>query len=110
MAQHWREQVGYDLYPVLRLILPQKDRERAIYGLKEKNLAKAYIKLIPLGSKDPDAIQLLNWKKPSDRYVRNFHYSYKGAATQANIFDDSEIFWRFPSRPIRSRQQAVFCD
>lgn len=65
---HWRKQVGYDLYPVLRLILPQKDRERAIYGLKEKNLAKAYIKLIPLGSKDPDAIQLLNWKKPSDRY------------------------------------------
>ena len=50
---------------MLRLLLPQKDRERAIYGLKEKNIAKIYIKMIPLGPKDPDAIRLLDWKKPS---------------------------------------------
>ena len=50
---------------MLRLLLPQNDRERAIYGLKEKNIAKMYIKLIPLGPKDPDAIRLLDWKKPS---------------------------------------------
>ena len=50
---------------MLRLLLPQKDRERAIYGLKEKNIAKTYIKLIPLGPKDPDALRLLDWKKPS---------------------------------------------
>ncbi|KAN0115590.1 ATP dependent DNA ligase domain containing protein [Russula decolorans] len=62
---HWRKEVGHDLYPVLRLLLPQKDRERAIYGLKEKNIAKTYIKLIPLGPKDPDAIRLLDWKRPS---------------------------------------------
>ncbi|KAG6866563.1 DNA ligase (ATP) [Blastosporella zonata] len=67
---HWRNEKGFDLYPVLRLILPQKDRERAVYGLKEKNLAKLYIKLIPLGMKDPDAIRLLNWKKPTEREVR----------------------------------------
>lgn len=64
---HWREEIGHDLYPVLRLILPQKDRERAVYGLKEKNLAKTYIKLIPLGIRDPDAIRLLNWKKPTEK-------------------------------------------
>jgi len=50
----------------------QKDRERAVYGLKEKNLAKIYIKLIPLGMRDPDAIRLLNWKKPIEREVRRF--------------------------------------
>ncbi|KAI3619578.1 dna ligase iv [Moniliophthora roreri] len=69
---HWREEVGNDLYPVLRLILPQaritkKDRERAVYGLKEKNLAKTYIKLIPLQRQDPDAQRLMNWKKPDER-------------------------------------------
>ncbi|KXN86594.1 DNA ligase 4 [Leucoagaricus sp. SymC.cos] len=64
---HWRQEKGYDLYPVLRLLLPQKDRERAVYGLKEKNLAKTYIKLIPLRMRDPDAIRMLNWKKPTDR-------------------------------------------
>ncbi|KIJ65132.1 hypothetical protein HYDPIDRAFT_89015 [Hydnomerulius pinastri MD-312] len=63
---HWRDDVGHDLYSVLRLILPQAHRERAVYGLKEKNLAKTYIKLIPLGMRDPDAIRLLNWKKPSN--------------------------------------------
>ncbi|KAI0322809.1 DNA ligase 4 [Amylostereum chailletii] len=65
--EHWRGQVGPDLYPVLRLVLPHKDRERVTYGLKEKNLAKAYIKLIPLGPKDPDAIRLLNWKRPTEQ-------------------------------------------
>jgi len=50
----------------------QKDRERAVYGLKEKNIAKIYIKLIPLGMRDPDAVRLLNWKKPIDREVRRF--------------------------------------
>jgi len=50
----------------------QKDRERAVYGLKEKNLAKTYIKLIPLGMRDPDAIRLLNWKKPTERDVHLF--------------------------------------
>ncbi|KAI5121896.1 hypothetical protein M0805_001100 [Coniferiporia weirii] len=64
---NWREDVGKDLYPVLRLLLPQKDRERSVYGLKEKNLAKAYIKLIPLGMKDPDAVRLLNWKRPTEK-------------------------------------------
>jgi len=50
----------------------QKDRERAVYGLKEKNIAKIYIKLIPLGVRDPDAVRLLNWKKPIDREVQRF--------------------------------------
>jgi DNA ligase-4 len=69
-SQNWRKDVGYDLYPVLRLMLPHKDRERTMYGLKEKNLAKTYIKLIPLGNKDPDAIRLLNWKRPTEKEVR----------------------------------------
>ncbi|KAI0766955.1 DNA ligase 4 [Trametes elegans] len=64
---HWRQEIGYDLFPVLRLILPQKDRQRAVYGLKEKNLAKAYIKVISLGRNNPDAIRLLNWKRPTER-------------------------------------------
>jgi DNA ligase-4 len=41
-----------------------------MYGLKEKALAKAYIKLIPLQMKDPDAIRLLNWKRPAEKEVR----------------------------------------
>ncbi|KAJ2930609.1 hypothetical protein H1R20_g6480, partial [Candolleomyces eurysporus] len=64
---HWRQEKGDDLYPVLRLLLPQKDRERPVYGLKEKNLAKIFIKLIGLGMRDPDAVRLLNWKEPTEK-------------------------------------------
>ncbi|KAJ3982001.1 DNA ligase 4 [Lentinula detonsa] len=63
---HWRSEVGDDLFPVLRLILPQKDRDRAVYGLKEKNLAKIYIKLIPLNKNHDDAKRLTDWKKPQN--------------------------------------------
>lgn len=38
-----------------------------MYGLKEKNLARTYIKLIPLGMRDPDALRLLHWKKPVEK-------------------------------------------
>ncbi|KAI9453421.1 DNA ligase 4 [Lactarius psammicola] len=88
----WRREVGYDLYPVLRLLLPQKDRERAIYGLKEKNIAKMYIKLIPLGPKDPDAIRLLEWKKPSgpDRSSGDFPtVFYEVVAKRSSIIEGS---------------------
>ncbi|CAK5273980.1 unnamed protein product [Mycena citricolor] len=44
-----------------------KDRERATYGLKEKTLARTYIKLIPLNKNDNDAHRLLNWKRPTER-------------------------------------------
>lgn len=56
---------------MLRLL--QKDRERAVYGLKEKALAKIYIKLIPLQRQDQDAIRLLNWKKPTEKEVRTLY-------------------------------------
>ncbi|KAI9440740.1 ATP dependent DNA ligase domain-containing protein [Lactarius indigo] len=88
----WRAEVGYDLYPVLRLLLPQKDRERAIYGLKEKNIAKMYIKLIPLGPKDPDAIRLLDWKKPSepDRSSGDFPtVFYEVVAKRSSVIEGS---------------------
>lgn len=88
----WRREVGHDLYPVLRLLLPQKDRERAIYGLKEKNIAKMYIKLIPLGPKDPDAIRLLEWKKPSgpDRSSGDFPtVFYEVVAKRSSVIEGS---------------------
>lgn len=60
----------FHVSPIIYVHKLQKDRERSTYGLKEKNLAKTYIKLIPLGMRDPDAIRLLNWKKPTERSVR----------------------------------------
>lgn len=60
----WRKEVGNDLHPALRLIIPERDRERAMYGLKEKNIAKLIIRLMKIDKNSDDALNLLNWKLP----------------------------------------------
>jgi len=60
----WRVEVGHDFYPALRLIVPDKDRDRPMYGLKETAIAKLLIKLLKIGPKTEDALSLLKWKLP----------------------------------------------
>ena len=74
----------------------KKDRERAVYGLKEKNLARTYIKLIPLGMKDADAVRLLNWKKPTEKDVRLPPIIILSAATMLLL----EIGWGLSNRTL----------
>ncbi|XP_069681895.1 DNA ligase 4-like isoform X2 [Periplaneta americana] len=51
-------------YPILRLLLPQLDRERGAYGVKEHNLAKIYIRVLGLPKDGHDATKLLNFRAP----------------------------------------------
>ncbi|KIX08569.1 uncharacterized protein Z518_03225 [Rhinocladiella mackenziei CBS 650.93] len=60
----WRSQVGEDFYPAMRLIIPDKDRDRGVYGLKEKVLAKLLVKIMKIDKRSEDALSLLNWKLP----------------------------------------------
>ena len=64
----WRNKVGNDFYPAMRLIIPEKDRDRAMYGLKEKAIAKVLIKLTKISKDSEDAKQMLNWKLPGQLY------------------------------------------
>lgn len=75
---NWRKQVGNDFYPAMRLIIPEKDRDRAMYGLKEKAIAKVLIKLTRIGKDSDDAKHMLNWKVPGQLH--------KGAASTAGDF------------------------
>ncbi|PYH83891.1 ATP-dependent DNA ligase [Aspergillus uvarum CBS 121591] len=61
---HWRQTVGDDIYPAFRLILPDKDRDRAMYGLKEKAIGKMLVKILKIDKNSEDAVGLLNWKLP----------------------------------------------
>ncbi|TAQ90236.1 hypothetical protein B7494_g1438 [Chlorociboria aeruginascens] len=61
----WRNEVGNDVYPALRLIIPEKDRDRAMYGLKEKAIGKLIVKLLNLHQGSDDGFNLLNWKLPA---------------------------------------------
>ncbi|KAL8999344.1 MAG: hypothetical protein Q9169_001770 [Polycauliona sp. 2 TL-2023] len=61
----WRLEVGNDIFPAFRLVLPEKDRERPMYGLKEKIIAKLLIKVMKINKDSEDGYNLLNWKQPA---------------------------------------------
>lgn len=60
----WRTEVGSDFYPALRLILPDKDRDRGVYGLKENTIGKLLVKLMKIDKNSEDGYNLLHWKLP----------------------------------------------
>ncbi|XP_006894678.1 PREDICTED: DNA ligase 4 [Elephantulus edwardii] len=60
-----QKDVTDSFYPAMRLILPQLERERMAYGIKETMLAKLYIELLNLPREGKDALKLLNYRAPT---------------------------------------------
>lgn len=60
----WRKEVGNDIYPAFRLIVPEKDRDRPMYGLKEKTIGKLLVRMMRIDKNSEDGFNLLNWKLP----------------------------------------------
>ncbi|ODN88085.1 hypothetical protein L198_06844 [Cryptococcus wingfieldii CBS 7118] len=60
----WRQNVGNDLYPLIRLLIPDKDRERPNYNLKEAALANAYIEALGLEKHSEAGDSMIHWKQP----------------------------------------------
>ncbi|XP_061352685.1 DNA ligase 4 [Gastrolobium bilobum] len=50
-------------FPAIRLILPNLDRERGSYGLKESVLATSLIDALGMSKDSDDALRLINWRK-----------------------------------------------
>ncbi|XP_058175739.1 DNA ligase 4-like [Anopheles ziemanni] len=48
------------IYPVLRLLVPELDRERKSYGLRDKMLGEGYVRALSLDRKSDEAIRLLS--------------------------------------------------
>lgn len=44
--QRWRNQVGPDIYPAFRLVMPDRDKDRPMYGLKEASLGKMLVAVL----------------------------------------------------------------
>jgi DNA ligase 4 len=44
--QRWRNEVGPDIYPAFRLIMPDRDKDRPMYGLKEASLGKMLVTVL----------------------------------------------------------------
>ncbi|KAF1962255.1 DNA ligase 4 [Byssothecium circinans] len=89
----WRKAVGNDFYPAMRLMIPEKDRDRAMYGLKEKAIAKIIIKITKIDKDSDDAKQMVNWKLPGQLH--------KAATSTAGDFA-GRCYEVLSKRPIRS--------
>ncbi len=61
----WKSLSGNDYYPFMRLLLPQLDKERMTYGLKESKIAKYLIEILCIKQNSEDALRLKKWKDPS---------------------------------------------
>jgi DNA ligase-4 len=48
----------------MRLILPDKDRDRGVYGLKENSIGKLLVKVMKIDKNSPDGYALMHWKLP----------------------------------------------
>jgi len=74
----WRKEVGDDIHPAFRLIIPEKDRERAMYGLKEKSIGKLLIRVMKINKDSEDGYNLLNWKQPGQTTVSRMAGDFAG--------------------------------
>ncbi|CAK7236882.1 DNA ligase (ATP) [Sporothrix bragantina] len=74
----WRTEVGDDFYPALRLILPDKDRDRSVYGLKENTIGKLLVKLMKIDKNSEDGYNLLHWKLPGQSVVSRMAGDFAG--------------------------------
>jgi DNA ligase-4 len=48
----------------MRLILPDKDRDRGVYGLKESTIGKLLVKVMKIDRNSEDGYALMHWKLP----------------------------------------------
>lgn len=60
----WRKEVGNDIYPAFRLIIPEKDRDRGMYGVREAAIGKLLVKVMRLNKDSEDAQNIIKWKLP----------------------------------------------
>ena len=54
------------LYPIMRLLLPQLDKARGSYKIKETVLAALYTDFLQLGQSSSDALKLKNFRAPKN--------------------------------------------
>ncbi|CAM1510191.1 Fc.00g005260.m01.CDS01 [Cosmosporella sp. VM-42] len=74
----WRKEVGTDFYPALRLILPDTDRDRGVYGLKENAIGKLLVKLMKIDKNSEDGYNLLHWKLPGQTVASRLAGDFAG--------------------------------
>ncbi|ROW17458.1 hypothetical protein VPNG_00632 [Cytospora leucostoma] len=82
-VSRWRNEVGNDIYPAMRLILPDIDRERPMYRLKEQAIGKLLVKIMRISPSSDDAKSLINWKVPGKTMASRMAGDFAGRCFEA---------------------------
>ena len=56
------ENPNFDIHSVIRLMIPEVDRARGAYGIKEASLAKLYIRILCLPKESSDTSRLTTFR------------------------------------------------
>ncbi|KAL1875152.1 DNA ligase (ATP) [Diaporthe australafricana] len=80
---HWRTEVGNDVYPAMRLICPDDDRDRPKYRLKEQALGKLLIGIMNISKTSKDAMGIMNWKNPGSTAATRMAGDFAGRCFEA---------------------------
>ncbi|KOX77101.1 DNA ligase 4, partial [Melipona quadrifasciata] len=86
MSHKLKTEFNISLYPILRLILPDLERERDAYNLKEKSLADLYIRVFCLGKDSKDANKLKQYKIPTAKNIAGCDFAEKAYWILQNRF------------------------
>ena len=90
------------LFPVIRLFLPQLDKERGSYGINESHLAQFVIDLLNISASSVDAQRLKNYKTPKSASNATFYdwaavlfdvlknFNYSRPRTPITLFEVNE--------------------
>ena len=62
--RRWKKDVGPNMYPALRMMMPDRDRDRPMYSMKEHVLGKIIVRVLGLAQDSADATAVLKWKLP----------------------------------------------
>ncbi|GAA6013367.1 hypothetical protein JCM11491_006368 [Sporobolomyces phaffii] len=103
----WREVVGPDLYPLLRLLLPERDTRRRTYNLKEQKLAKAIVTALDLPPESADARKLINWKVPTKEDVSPIYAILRAQADKHPTFTLTGSRRTVAEKVIESRSSVI---
>lgn len=58
--------------------MPEKDRDRAMYGIKEKSIGKLLVQLLKIDKNSEDGYNLLNWKLPGQKTASSMAGDFAG--------------------------------
>ena len=104
---NWRKQVGNDFYPAMRLMIPDKDRDRAMYGLKEKAIAKVLVKLTKISKDSDDAKHMLNWKLPGQLHKTSASTAGDFAGRCYDVLSTRELYSKSSDMTIAEVNSAL---